>query len=132
MPPYDFSRVTRRARTNDGEEFLFVAVQRPGEMPFPFITTAENVLQRFAHPSWFKGKDDPPTIEVFELQPDPLEGAIHYLRTGREELGRCPVCGTQLRCTLWGAEYAIFCYGEHEGGHCTYAARLLREERPHA
>ncbi len=42
-----------------------------------------------------------------------------------EKLGHCPACGTQLKCVNWGAEFAILCYGQHAGGYCSYAARLL-------
>lgn len=125
--PYDLSRVTRRFRTEDGHELLAVSVQRPGQTPFPFVTTAGQIAQRFAYPSWFGGAEEPPTIETYELQPDPLDGAIHYLRTGEQPLGRCPQCRTQLQCVKWGGDFAILCYGQHQAGYCTYAARLMWE-----
>lgn len=125
--PYDLTRVTRRFHTDDGQDFVAVAVQRPGELPFPFVTTADQVAQRFSHPSWFGGPGEPPTIETYELQAEPLDGAIHYLRTGQERLGRCPRCGTQLQCVKWGADYVILCYGRLGADYCTYAARLLWE-----
>ena len=122
---YNLRRITARVEDQEGQEFLVDSVQRPGQTPFPFVMEPGNVPERFSYPSWFGWPGDPPTIEVYELQADPLNGTLHYLRTHAEILGRCPTCGSQLKCVKWGADFAIFCYGQRGGDYCTYSARLL-------
>lgn len=123
---YDLGRVTSRVHDESGQAFLVASVQRePGDTPFPFVMELENVPERFSYPSWFGWPNDPPTVEVYALQSETLQGTLHYLRTHAEALGRCPECGAQLKCIKWGGDFAIFCYGQRGGAHCTYSARLI-------
>ena len=81
----------RRATSVEGEKLLYALLERPDVMPFPMVVTASEIPERAVLPSFPHGPNEPPIIETYELQPEPLHGNLHYRLARSQRFDACPV-----------------------------------------